>query len=317
MAGAGWGSGAAEMRLLVTGRHGQLARALARALAGAVPAGRAASFHGRDTVDLMQPGAAARVIAGERPGLVINAAAWTAVDRAEGERDAAFRLNAGAAGEIAGACAQVGAALIHVSTDYVYDGAKAGPYVETDPVAPVNAYGASKLAGERAALAANPRTVVLRTAWVHAPWGQNFVLTMLRLARTRSELRVVADQRGTPTSALDLAAACLAIAPRLAAAPAGDPVWGIYHYAGRGACCWADLAAEALAQAQARTGAPVPEIVRIPAADYPTAARRPMSSVLDCGKFERVFGIAMVPWRAALARVVGLALAGAEEGGTA
>jgi dTDP-4-dehydrorhamnose reductase len=300
------------MRVLVTGRIGQLARALEEAM----PADWSAVFHDRDTVDLMQPGAAAQMIADVQPDLVINAAAWTAVDLAETERDAAFRINGAAVGEIAEASAKIGAALIHISTDYVYDGTKEAPYVETDPPAPVSVYGASKLAGEQAALAANPRTVVLRTAWVYAPWGKNFVLTMLELARTRPQLRIVADQRGAPTSALDLAAACLAIAPRLVATPAGNPVWGVYHYAGRGACSWADFAAEAFALAHARSGVPVPQIERISTAEYPTPARRPANSVLDCGKFETTFGLATVPWREALARVVGIALAEADEGNT-
>lgn len=266
------------------------------------------AFHGRDTMDLAVPGAAAKLISDIRPDLVIDAAAWTAVDLAETQRDAAFRLNAEAPGEIARACAEAGAALIHISTDYVYDGTKAAPYVETDPTVPVNAYGATKLAGEKAVLAANSRSVVLRTAWVHSPWGKNFVLTMLRLARTHPILRVVDDQRGTPTSALDLAEACLAIAPRLAGAAAGEPVWGLYHYAGRGTCSWADLAAETFALA----GRPMPEIERIPAEEYPTPARRPANSVLDCRKFEATFGIATVPWRDALARVVAMHLKGSE-----
>jgi dTDP-4-dehydrorhamnose reductase len=283
------------VRILVTGKSGQLARALAHL----APAGKEIAFHGRDTMDIAVPGAAAGLIGEIRPDLVINSAAWTAVDLAETEREAAWRLNAEAPGEIARACAEAGAALIHISTDYVYDGAKAGPYVETDPTAPINAYGASKLAGEQAALAGNPRSVVLRTSWVYAPWGKNFVLTMLGLA-DRPRLRVVNDQHGTPTSALDLAKACLAIAPRLAGAAAGDPVWGIYHYAGRGACSWADLAAEAFAL----SGPPCPEIERIPASEYPTPARRPANSVLDCRKFEATFGIGTIPWQDALARVV-------------
>jgi len=293
------------MRVLVIGRAGQLARALAHA----APVGLAMAFHGRDTLDLRFPGAAARLIGEARPDLVINAAAWTAVDQAEAEPDAAFRLNAEAPGEIAGACAATGAALIHISTDYVFDGTKAGPYAETDPTAPINVYGASKLAGERAAMAGNPRAVVLRTSWVYAPWGKNFVLTVLKLARTHPRLRIVDDQQGSPTSALDLAGACLAVAPRLAGATAGDPVWGLYHYAGRGACSWADLAAEAFAL----TGPPAPEIDRIATADYPTPARRPANSVLDCRRFETTFGIETVAWRQALARVIAMVREG---GGT-
>lgn len=310
MPAPGWGS--AEMRVLVTGRIGQLARALEEAM----PADWWAVFHDRDTVDLMEPGAAAKVIGELQPDLVINAAAWTAVDLAETERDAAFRVNGAAVGEIAEASAAVGAALIHISTDYVYDGTKVGPYVETDPPAPVSVYGASKLEGEQAAFAANPRTVVLRTAWVYAPWGKNFVLTMLTLARSRPELRIVDDQHGTPTSALDLATACLAIAPRLVAAPADDPVWGVYHYAGKGACSWADFACEAFALADAAGGVPIPQVHRITTAEYPTPARRPANSVLDCGKFETTFGLATNPWREALARVVSRALAEEGEGNT-
>ena len=291
------------MRILVTGKSGQLARALAHL----APPAMDISFHGRDSLDLAVPGAAAGLIGEIRPELVINAAAWTAVDLAETERAAAFRMNAEAPGEIAQACAGAGAALIHISTDYVFDGTKAGPYAETDPTAPINVYGASKLAGEQAVLAGNPRSLVLRTAWVHSPWGRNFVLTMLGLAG-RPRLRVVDDQHGTPTSALDLAEACLAVTPRLAAASAGDPVWGVYNYAGRGACSWADLAAETFALA----GPPGPEIERIPAADYPTPARRPANSVLDCRKFETTFGLETVPWRCALARVVAMHFEGSE-----
>ena len=295
------------MRALVIGKSGQLARALARTM----PSDWDVSLHGRDTLDLMQPGAAAKAIAAARPELVINAAAWTAVDLAETEREAAFRLNAEAPGEIARASAEAGAVLIHVSTDYVFDGSGTRPWRETDPTGPLGIYGASKLAGEAAVLEGNPRSVVLRTSWVYSPWGKNFLLTMLGLAKTRPALRVVDDQRGNPTSALDLAEACLAIAPRLAAAPAGDPVWGVYHYAGRGTCSWADFAAEIFAEAARQGGWPVPKIERIGTADYPTPARRPANSTLDCGRFEASFGIATVPWQAAVARVIGIVM---EEG---
>ncbi|HSF96472.1 MAG TPA: dTDP-4-dehydrorhamnose reductase [Thermohalobaculum sp.] len=289
------------MRVMVTGKSGQLARALAQVSTGRDDL----SFHGRDTVDLAKAGAAAKAIAAARPDLVINAAAYTAVDQAESEPEAAHRLNAAAPGEIAGACADAGAALIHISTDYVFDGTGARAYRETDATGPIGVYGASKLAGEAAALTANPRTVVLRTSWVYSPWGRNFVLTMLNLARTRPELRIVDDQRGNPTSALDLAEACSGLAPRLAGAAAGDPVWGLYHYAGRGTCSWADFAAEIFALA-ARHGVPVPQIERIGTADYPTPARRPANSALDTSKFEATFGMDTVPWQQALARVIGM-----------
>jgi dTDP-4-dehydrorhamnose reductase len=290
------------MRVLVLGRTGQLARALAH-----VPHGQAElAFLGRDQLDLTAPERIGEAIAAHAPQIVVNAAAYTAVDRAEAERDAAFRVNATAVGAIARAAAAGDAALIHVSTDYVFDGRGAGEYRETDPVAPVNAYGASKLAGEQAALAGNRRCVILRTSWVYAPWGRNFLTTMLRLAETGKSLRIVDDQRGKPTSALDLADACLAIAPRLAAAAESDSVWGLYHYSGAGVCSWAGFAAEIFRAAHRRLGTPCPEIQRIGTADYPTSAARPANSALDCSKFEAAFGVETVPWSQALDRALGV-----------
>lgn len=287
------------MRILVIGRTGQLARAL-----GVSGAGRAEMrFLGRETVDLTVPGQAARAIRAGRPDLVINATAFTGVDDAEARREAAFRINGTAVGEVAAAAAAADAALIHISTDYVFDGAKTGAYAETDPVNPVNVYGASKRAGETAALSENPRTVVLRTAWLYSPWGRNFVLTMLKLACGNRRLRIVDDQFGNPTSALDLADACMAIAPRLAATPPESPLWGLYHYAGRGTCSWAGFAAGLFRQA-ARRGAPMPVIEPIAAAEYPTRAARPANSALDCAKFEVAFALETVPWPQALARVL-------------
>ncbi len=288
------------MRVLVIGRTGQLARALAHVANGQAEL----AFLGRDALDLAAPERIGDAIAAHAPRVVINAAAYTAVDQAEVARDAAFQVNATAVGAIARAAAAGGAALIHVSTDYVFDGHGAGEYRETDPTAPVNAYGASKLAGERAALASNPRSVILRTSWVYAPWGRNFLSTMLRLADTGKRLRIVDDQRGKPTSALDLADACLAIAPALAAAPEGDPVWGLYHYAGAGVCSWAEFAAEIFRAANRRLGTPCPGIERIGAADYPTPAARPANSALDCRKFETAFGMSTMPWPIALDRVL-------------
>jgi dTDP-4-dehydrorhamnose reductase len=187
----------------------------------------------------------------------------------------------------------------------VFDGTKPGAYVETDPVRPANVYGASKQAGEVAALTGNARTVVLRTAWVYAPWGRNFVRTMLRLAREHPRLRIVDDQFGTPTSALDLADACLTIAPRLAETPADSPIWGLYHFAGGGVCSWADFAAE-IFRIAGQGGLPIPVIERIGTADYPTPAPRPTNSALDCTQFETTFALETTPWPAALARVMGM-----------
>jgi len=287
------------MNILVIGRSGQLARALAVRGAGKARIG----FHGREAVDLMVPGQAMKAIAAGRPDLVINAAAYTAVDDAETGREAAFRINGAAVGEIAAAAAAVDAALIHISTDYVFDGRKADAYVETDPVNPLNVYGASKRAGELAALEGNARTVVLRTSWVYSPWGKNFVLTMLRLAGERARLRVVDDQHGKPTSALDLADACLAVGARLAESPTQSPLCGLYHYAASGTCSWAEFAAEIFRQA-GRRGGPRPEIERVGSADYPSTAPRPANSALDCSRFETTFQLKTVPWRQALARVL-------------
>ena len=293
------------MRILVIGKTGQLARALNNVSTVAGAAARI-GFVGRETVDLMVPGQAEKVIAADRPDLVINAAAFTAVDDAEAERETAGRINGAAVGEIARAAAAVDAALIQISTDYVFDGAKAGAYLETDPVDPVNAYGAGKRIGELAALEENARTVVLRTSWLYSPWGRNFVLTMLRLARKQGRLRIVDDQHGKPTSALDLAGACLAIAAEMVRTPAGRPVWGLYHYAGRDACSWADFAAGIFEQAGRRGIVRPPGIDRISTADYPTPARRPRNSALDCRKFEATFGLETISWRLALDPVLEL-----------
>ncbi len=293
------------MKRLVIGRTGQLARALAASDPQAV-------FLGRDEVDLARPETVGAAVAAHAPDVLINAAAYTAVDQAEGDAAAAFAVNRDGVAALARAAARAGAAFVHVSTDYVFDGAKAGEWTEDDPAGPLSVYGASKLAGERAALEANPRTLILRTSWVHAPWGKNFVTAMLGLAG-RDRLTVVADQTGKPTSALDLAEAIVAIAPRLADAGAGAAVWGVRHYAGAGATTWAGFAEEIFAQALARgLIARAPAIAPIAAADWPAAAARPANSALGCARFERDFGIATVPWRAALARALDARMAAAK-----
>jgi len=285
-------------RILVIGKTGQVATAIATRAAEQGLSD--VTLMGREAIDLAEPGAAAPRIAEAAPEVVVNAAAYTAVDRAEEETALANRINGDAVGEIAAGAAAAGAALIHLSTDYVYPGTKDGPYTEDDPTDPVNAYGASKLAGEQAALVANPRTVVLRTAWVYAPWGKNFVLTMLRLA-DRERLTVVEDQHGQPTSALDIAAACLDIAPRLAASGPETPLWGVYHYAGAGPTTWADFARAVFEEARTLgLIATAPEVAGIPTRDYPTPARRPANSTLDCSRFERTFDLPTVPWQDAL-----------------
>jgi dTDP-4-dehydrorhamnose reductase len=284
-------------RVLVIGRTGQLARALAEEMPGA-------ACLGRDRLDLTEPARIAPAIAAARPDLVINAAAYTAVDRAEEERDLAFAVNAEAVGEIARAAATAGAALVHVSTDYVYDGSGDAPRREDAPTAPLNAYGASKLAGEAEARAANPRTAVIRTSWVISPWGRNFVLTMLGLA-DRDRLSVVEDQHGAPTSALDLARAIRAAAPHLLASVADAPAWGVHHLANAGETTWAGLARAVFEEARAAGLIDrAPAVVGIPTAEWPTPAPRPFNSRLDCTRFAATFGHALRPWREGLREIL-------------
>lgn len=285
------------MRLLVIGRNGQLARALREEVPGI-------RQYGRADVDLTEPEAAERTVGDERPDVVINAAAYTDVERAEDEATSAYAINRDGVAALARGAAAVGAAFVHISTDYVFDGAKVGEWIETDATEPLNVYGASKLAGERAALAANPRTLILRTSWLYSPWGRNFVTTMLRLA-DRDRLTVVRDQHGKPTSALSLARAILGIVRQVDNVPPRSSIWGVYHYAGRGVTTWADFARRIFAEANDRLASPIPDIVPVASRDYPTRAQRPLNSALDCSAFERTFGITTICWRHALAEVIG------------
>jgi dTDP-4-dehydrorhamnose reductase len=244
----------------------------------------------RAQADIGDPAAVRAAIAQARPTLVVNAAAYTKVDLAETEAEMAFRVNESGAAIIGAACA--GIPLVHISTDFVFDGAKSGPYVEEDPVAPLNVYGRSKAAGEQAVRATNPRHVILRSSWIFGEFGHNFLKTMLRLAASRDELRVVADQHGSPTSTRDLAAAILTIAPRLIA---GENVWGTYHFTASGTTTWHGFASRIVA-AQAPLTGRSPRVTAITAAEYPSPARRPANSQLDCGRFERTFGFRGRPW---------------------
>ncbi len=282
--------------ILVIGKTGQLARSLAEA-------DPSLTFWGRDRADLAEPKAVEEAVAASGASLVINAAAYTAVDRAESEPDLAHRINADGAGALARGARRAGAGFVHISTDYVFDGSKTGEWTEDDPVAPLGAYGESKLAGEFAVMKGNPRAIILRTAWVFSPFGANFVKTMLRLA-DRERLTVVADQTGKPTSALDLAEAILAVAPRLQEAPSGDRAWSVFHYSGAGSTHWAGFAEEIFRQAKGRLIDRAPAIERIATTEYPTPAKRPANSALDCTKFETEFGVACVRWKDALARVI-------------
>jgi dTDP-4-dehydrorhamnose reductase len=278
------------MRILLCGANGQVGRETV-----ALAARRRLALHAlsRAEADLAIPGAAAEAIRAARPDVIINAAAWTAVDKAETERAAATRLNAEAVGEIAEAASSVGARLIHLSTDYVFNGVATTPYREYHPTDPVNFYGATKFDGERRALAACKATVILRTSWVYAAHGQNFVRTMLRHAETKPELCVVADQIGAPTPAAAIAAAVLTLAERR------DGPMGLYHFQGRPVASWADFAEAIFAAAGLST-----KVVRIPTSDYPTPARRPAFSVLDCAKIARDYAISSPDWRVDLAATI-------------
>jgi dTDP-4-dehydrorhamnose reductase len=279
--------------ILVTGGGGQLARALANAAPGRV------RVVGRPAFDFDLPESLDALFEAP-PAVLINAAAYTAVDAAEADADAARRANAEGPGRLAALCALHGTKLIHVSTDYVFDGAKGAPYAEGDAPNPTGVYGATKLAGEQEVLAALPSAVILRTSWVYAAIGKNFVRTILNAAKRGATLRVVADQIGCPTNADDLAQAALAVAAALAA---GADAGGIYHAAGSGHTSWHGFARAILAAA-APHGWPNPDVTAIATADWPTPARRPADSRLDGAKLRARFGVSLPPWQPSLIRTV-------------
>ena len=284
--------------ILLTGAEGQLGRAL-RDAAGA--AGLDLTALDRGGLDITHPGGVRKALVEYRPGLVINAAAYTAVDLAEDEPERAFAVNRDGAEHLAGACAAAGIPLIHVSTDYVFDGRARRPYRETDPVAPLNVYGRSKAEGEARIRALLSEHVILRTSWLYAVHGRNFLTTMVRLGRERESLSVVDDQVGCPTLADDLARAIL----RIAAALPGHPApWGTYHLAGGGETTWYGFAQAIFELAPPKLGLTVREVLPIRTADYPTPARRPAYSVLDCSRAAESFGIHPPPWRVALEAVL-------------
>lgn len=234
--------------------------------------------------------------------LIVNAAAYTAVDRAEKEPDAAFAANRDAAGYLAKICKNKSIPLIHISTDYVFDGLKNGPYIETDPVSPVGVYARSKAEGERRVVEILDTHIIIRTAWLYGVYGGNFVKTMLRLGRERPVLQVVSDQHGCPTSAEDLAGAVLQIAQRL---PQMDErAWGIYHYCGQGETTWHAFAETIFEMASAYDNLAVKQVDAIPTSAYPTPAKRPLNSVLNCEKIEKTFGAECRPWEESLSRTI-------------
>ena len=298
------------MRFVATGGLGQLVLSLAERLAGS---GDAFVAVGPPALDLASGDdeAVYRALAAAKPDAIINAAAHTAVDKAESERDLAFAINAAGAGAVARAAKRLGVPLVHVSTDYVFAGDKPEAYVETDPTGPTGVYGASKLAGEQQVTASGADAATLRTAWVYSPFGANFVKTMLRLAASRDELGVVADQHGCPTNALDLADACIAVARTLAAG--SDPAHrGLFHATGAGEGSWADFA-EAIFAASAAAGGPTARVKRITTAQYPTPAQRPANSRLNTDKLAAVHGLRLPAWRQSLPPVVARLVAELQE----
>lgn len=292
------------MRLVVTGRDGQVAASLLEA--GQAAAGVEVIAIGRPQLDLARPDTVIEAIAAAKPDIVVSAAAYTAVDQAEDEPDLAFAVNAAGAGKVAQAASRLGVPVIHLSTDYVFDGTKDAAYVETDATAPRSVYGASKLAGEQAVASANPHHLILRTAWVYSPFGKNFVKTMLRLAADRDEIAVVADQWGNPTSALDIADAILHAAARL---HEGAGTSGIYHLAGTGEANWSGFARHILDTSRV-LGGPWARVRDIATMDYPTKARRPANSRLSSAKFAAAFGWNAPDWRQSTEAVVRRLLAG-------
>jgi dTDP-4-dehydrorhamnose reductase len=286
------------MRLAVTGKNGQVVSAL-KALANDK---LEIVTLGRPELDLARPETIAKALREVKPDVVVSAAAYTAVDKAESEPDIAFAVNRDGARAIAQAANDIGIPLIHLSTDYVFDGTKATAYVESDPTGPTSVYGRSKLEGEQAVSESTGNYAILRTAWVYSEYGNNFVKTMLRLSESRDELNVVADQFGCPTSANDIAAAIVAIAKKLAEDPSAT-FRGIFHLSGTGETNWANFA-KRIFTFSAEHGGKSMLVNDITTAQYPTPARRPANSRLDCNKLEEVYGIRLPEWQISTRAVV-------------
>lgn len=286
------------MRICVTGTHGQIARALIEA---AGPASVEVIPIGRPQFDLEDPSGLYALLVRAKPDIVVHAAAYTAVDKAEQEPDRAMLINGQGAGAVAIASAALSIPIIHFSTDYVFDGAKATPYHVDDTPGPLGSYGRSKLAGEQAVVAANPRHVILRTAWVYSRSGKNFLRSMLSLGRERPVVRVVSDQFGSPSYAVDLARAVHSILPQLTNLPESDPRFGLYHLSGTGDTSWSGFA-EAIFADRLQRGMAAARVEPIATSDYPTLAPRPANSRLDCSKFTEIFGFRMPHWSDGLSR---------------
>ncbi|MDO6728367.1 dTDP-4-dehydrorhamnose reductase [Cognatishimia sp. 1_MG-2023] len=276
------------MKTLVFGKTGQVATELRRQ-ADVIALGR-------DDADLSDPAACVAAIKTAQPDVVINAAAYTAVDKAEDQEELASIVNGKAPAAMAKVCADMDIPFVHISTDYVFDGSGEVAWRPDDATNPLGAYGRSKLIGEQSVQTAGGRYAILRTSWVFSAHGNNFVKTMLRLGETRNALTVVADQIGGPTAAADIAAACLRIADQL---KAGKGASGVYHFAGAPNASWADFARAIFEQAKLDV-----KVTDIPSADYPTSAKRPLNSRMDCARLETEFGVVRPFWRDSLAAVL-------------
>jgi dTDP-4-dehydrorhamnose reductase len=288
-------------RILIVGANGQVGHELRRAFAdsGEVVA------RDRSSVDLTDSGQIRAVVRETAPDIILNAAAYTAVDRAESERETAMAVNGDAPGILAEEAARLNALLVHYSTDYVFDGTKTEPWVETDAPNPLNVYGASKLAGERAIAQAGGRYLIFRTSWVYGPRGNNFLFTMLRLGKQRDQLNVVADQIGAPTTSLELADATHAAVSKILEGSRPTDSWaGIYHLTCGGAVSWCGFAQAIFERSRGILDGRIPQVRPIPASAYPTAAQRPQNSVLSNEKLFEEFGVRLPDWKDALGAVM-------------
>ena len=287
------------MKILVTGSEGQLGRDLMPRLE---KAGYEVCGHDVSSLDITDTAKTVEAVAGLKPFAIINCAAYTQVDKAEAESEAAYAVNKQGAASLAQAAANIGARLLHISTDFVFDGRKSTPYAEDDQVSPISVYGASKLAGEQAIISCLPEHIIVRTAWLYGAQGNNFVKTILRLAAERESLNIVYDQIGTPTWTTDL---CDALVLTVKALESGKTPYGIYHYTNEGVASWYDFAVEIVEEALARGLAiKCKTLEPILTSGYPTPAARPAFSVLDKAKFKKTFGVKIPHWRGSLKKMM-------------
>jgi dTDP-4-dehydrorhamnose reductase len=285
-------------RILIVGNAGQLGRELEKLFTGFGPM----IAVDRESVDLADPNQTRDLVRGSAPDIILNAAAYTTVDRAESERDLAYAINEGAPGFLAEEALRRNALFVHYSTDYIFDGSKSSPWIETDAPHPLNVYGASKLAGERAVERTGGKFLIFRTSWVYGPHGNNFLLTMLRLGRERGRLSIVDDQVGAPTTSIELARATHAIVIGILAGRFGAPQdWaGLYHMTCGGSVSWFGFAQAIFARAAELLAIKPPALTPIATKDYPTPAARPRNSVLSNAKLHARFGVQLAPWESAL-----------------